>query len=82
MSVLPASLFGRLVTASLLAIGVTLLVVVALLLSERRDSLFVGSDAAAIVNAIDGTTAQLAKLPPAERSAEIERLRQIGRAHV
>ena len=48
MSVLPASLFGRLVTASLLAIGVTLLVVVALLLSERRDSLFVGSDAAAI----------------------------------
>jgi signal transduction histidine kinase len=76
MSVLPASLFGRLVSASLLAIGATLLIVVVLLLSERRDSLFVGSDAAAIVNAVDGAAARLARLPPDERSAEIERLRR------
>jgi signal transduction histidine kinase len=74
MRLLPASLFGRLVTASLLAIGATLLIAVVLLLGERRDSLFVGSDAAAIVNAIDGTAVRLAKLAPDARDAEIERL--------
>jgi signal transduction histidine kinase len=75
MSLVPASLFGRLLTAVLLAIGVTLLIVVALLLSERRDSLFAGSDAAAIVNAVDTTAQRLAALNTPEREAEIERLR-------
>ena len=56
---LPESLFGRLLTALLVTIGITLLVVVALLLRERRESLFVGSDAAAIVSAIDTTVEQL-----------------------
>jgi signal transduction histidine kinase len=74
MSVVPASLFGRLLTALLLAIGVALLIVVALLLSERRDSLFAGSDAAAVVNAIETTAQHLSALKPAERDAEIERL--------
>jgi signal transduction histidine kinase len=74
MTLVPASLFGRLLTALLLAIGVTLLIIVALLLSERRDSLFAGSDAAAIVSAIDATAQRLAALKPAERDAEIERL--------
>ena len=74
MTFVPASLFGRLLTALLLAIGATLLIVVALLLSERRDSLFAGSDAAAIVNAIDATAQRLATLKPEEREAEIERL--------
>jgi signal transduction histidine kinase len=72
----PESLFGRLLSALLVAIGVTLLVVVLLLVRERRDSLFVNSGAAAIVNAIDTTAEQLAALPPAERSEEIERLRR------
>ncbi|MEO8468016.1 MAG: ATP-binding protein [Gammaproteobacteria bacterium] len=75
MRLMPASLFGRLLIALLLAIGATLLIVVALLLSERRDSLFAGSDAAAIVNAVDSTAQRLAALESAERSAEIERLR-------
>jgi signal transduction histidine kinase len=74
MTLVPASLFGRLLSALLLAIGATLLIVVALLLSERRDSLFAGSDAAAIVNAVDATAQRLATLTPAEREAEIERL--------
>ena len=74
MTFVPASLFGRLLTALLLAIGATLLIVVALLLSERRDSLFAGSDAAAIVNAVDATAQRLAALKPDERDAEIERL--------
>ncbi|HVY65282.1 MAG TPA: hypothetical protein VHH11_10730, partial [Gammaproteobacteria bacterium] len=73
---LPDSLFGRLLTALLITVGVTLLVVVALLLSERRDSLFVGSDAAAIVNVIDTTAQRLARLPPEQRELEIERLRR------
>ena len=64
---LPESLFGRLLTALLVTIGITLLVVVALLLRERRESLFVGSDAAAIVSAIDTTVEQLVALSPVER---------------
>ena len=76
VKVIPDSLFGRLLTALVVAIGVTLLVIVALLLRERRDSLFVGSDAAAIVNAIDTTAEQLAALPAAARAEEIERLRR------
>ena len=76
MKLVPASLFGRLLTALLLAIGAALLIVVALLLNERRDSLFAGSDAAAVVNAIDTTAQHLSTLNPAERAAEIERLRR------
>jgi len=75
MRFVPSSLFGRLLTALLLAIGATLLIVVALLLSERRDSLFAGSDAAAIVNAVDATAQRLAALKSVEREVEIERLR-------
>jgi signal transduction histidine kinase len=72
----PESLFGRLLTALLVAIGVTLLIIVLLLLRERRDSLFFNSDAAAVVDAIDTTAEQLAALRPAERSEEIARLRR------
>ena len=50
----PDSLFGRLLAAMLAAIGVTFVIVVGLLLEERRDTLFSGSETAAVVTAIAG----------------------------
>ena len=61
----PDSLFGRLLAAMLAAIGVTLVVIVALLLQERRETLFSGSETAAVVTAIADTAGTLAALPPA-----------------
>jgi signal transduction histidine kinase len=60
----------------LAVIGVTLVIVVALLLRERRDSLFSGSQTAAVVIAIASAADTLAALPAAERAVAIERLRR------
>lgn len=73
-SFVPQSLFGRLLTALLATIGVSLLVVVALLLRERRELLSAGSETAAIVEVITSTAAMLAELDDAARGNEIERL--------
>ena len=72
----PGSLFGRLLAAMLAAIGVTFVIVVGLLLEERRDTLFSGSETAAVVTAIAGAAESLAALPAAERVAAIERLQR------
>jgi signal transduction histidine kinase len=72
----PESLFGRLLAAMLAAIGVTLVVVVALLLQERRESLFSRSETAAVVAAIAETAKTLAGMPAAQRAQEIGRLRR------
>ena len=76
LRLVPESLFGRLLTALLAAIGITLVIVVALLLRERRDLLFSGSETAVLVETIAGTSGALAKLSGDERAAEIERLRR------
>jgi signal transduction histidine kinase len=73
---LPDSLFGRLLAAMLAAIGVSLIVIVALLLQERRESLFSRSQTAAAVTAIAAAAKSLAALPAAQRAVEIERLRR------
>ena len=72
----PESLFGRLLTALLAAIGVTLVIIVALLLRERHDLVFSGSETATIVNVIASTVEDVASLAGAERGAELERLRR------
>jgi len=72
----PDSLFGRLLAAMLAAIGVTFVVVVGLLLEERRDTLFSGSETAAVVTAIAGAAGSLAALPAAERATAIELLQR------
>ena len=76
MKVVPESLFGRLLAAMLAAIGVTLVIVVGLLLQERRESLFSRSDSAAVVTAIAETAKALAAMPELERAEEIARLRR------
>lgn len=72
----PETLFGRLLMALLATIGITLVIVVALLLRERRDLLVARSDTAAIVNVIAETVEELAMLAPDEREEAIERLRR------
>jgi signal transduction histidine kinase len=72
--VVPQSLFGRLLLALLAAIGVSLLVIVALLLRERRELLSAGSETAAIVEVITATAQTLAALDRDARAAEVERL--------
>jgi signal transduction histidine kinase len=76
MNLVPDSLFGRLLAAMLAAIGVTLVIVVALLLDERRESLFSGSETAAVVTAIGGAARALAGMPVSQRAEEVERLRR------
>jgi signal transduction histidine kinase len=65
-----------LLAAMLAAIGVTLVVIVALLLQERRDSLFSRSATAAVVATIADTAKTLAGLAGRERAAEVARLRR------
>ena len=72
----PDTLFGRLLGAMLAAIGVTLVVIVALLLQERRDSLFSRTDTAAVVTAIATSAKTLAGLPPTERAQAVARLQR------
>ena len=71
----PQSLFGRLLSALLAAIGVTLVVIVVLIIRERRELSFWGSETAEIVELLEATAGSLAELPPAARAEEIERLR-------
>jgi signal transduction histidine kinase len=70
----PDTLFGRLLMALLATIGVTFVIVVALLLRERRDLLVARGDTAAIVNVIASTAEELAALPRDDRGAAVERL--------
>jgi signal transduction histidine kinase len=76
VNLVPDTLFGRMLAAMLAAIGVTLVVVVALLLNERRESLFSRSDTATVVTAIADTAKALAALPEPQRAEEIARLRR------
>jgi signal transduction histidine kinase len=71
----PDTLFGRLLAALLGAVGLTLLVIVLLIVRERRDLIFRGSETAALVAAIAATSESLAALPADARATEIQRLR-------
>ncbi len=76
MSLLPQSLFGRLFTALLGVVVVTLLIIAALILRERRDLAFLGTGAWNTTRAIADTSDTLAKLSPTERAAAIDNLRK------
>jgi signal transduction histidine kinase len=72
---LPDTVFGRLISALLAVVGLTFLVIAALIVRERRDLLFWGGEAAAIANAVTEASIALAALDPAARAAETARLR-------
>jgi len=71
---LPDTVFGRLISALLAVILVAVLVIVGLIVRERRDLLFWGGEAAAIANVVAETSVALAALGPDARAAEIARL--------
>ncbi len=72
---LPDTVFGRLISALLAVIGVAVLVIVVLIVRERRDLLFWGGEAAAIANVVAETSISLAALEADARAAELTRLR-------
>jgi signal transduction histidine kinase len=74
LRVVPDTLFGRLISALLAVIAITMLIFVALIVRERRAFLFTGGEAGAIANEVAETSIALAALAPEARAAEIERL--------
>jgi len=74
MRFMPDTLFGRLFSAVLGVVAVAVLVVVILIVRDRRELLFTGSEAEAIAATIAETATQLAALSGDTRAAEIERL--------
>ena len=75
-SLSPSTLFGRLFLATIAVIAATLVVILLLVLRERRDVAFTQSGAAAFAASIVATSEQLAGLPPEQRDRELVRLRQ------
>jgi signal transduction histidine kinase len=70
----PDTLFGRLISALLAVVAITILIFVALIVRERRAYLFTGGEAGAIANAISETSVALAALSGDARALEIARL--------
>ena len=70
----PDTLFGRLISALLAVVAITILIFVALIVRERRAFLFTGGEAGAIANAVVETSVALAALSGEARTAEIARL--------
>jgi signal transduction histidine kinase len=70
----PDTVFGRLISALLAVVAITMLIFVALIVRERRAFLFTGGEAGAISNAVAETSVALAALSGEARAAEIARL--------
>ena len=70
----PDTLFGRLISALLAVVAITMLILVGLIVRERRAFLFTGGEAGAIANEVAETSVALAALAPDARPAEIARL--------
>lgn len=71
----PQTLFGRLFAATVAVVGATLLVIVLLVVHERRELAFTESGAGAAAASIVQTSTYLAKLPAAKRADAVEELR-------
>jgi signal transduction histidine kinase len=76
LRLLPDSLFGRLMTALLAVIGVTVLTIVVLIIRERQDLAFRGSSTQDLVQLIAETSKALGEMPPPGRAEELARLQR------
>jgi signal transduction histidine kinase len=74
MRMYPDTLFGRLVAGLLAVLGITLLVIVLLIVRERRELSLWGGDAPEVVLAIADVTAELASLQAWARARYIDEL--------
>jgi signal transduction histidine kinase len=76
LRLLPDSLFGRLMTALLAVVGVTVLTIVVLIIRERQDLAFRGSSTQDLVQLIAEISKTLGEMPPAGRAEELARLQR------
>lgn len=76
MKLYPETLFGRLITALLLVVVITGVLVAWLVMRERQEVVFWGGESADLVEFLATTSEELAALPPQER---IERLVELRR---
>ena len=74
-SLVPQSLFARLIGALLAVMAITLVAIVVLIMRERRDLALWGSGAWSSATTIAEASEKLASLPPEERRAELEKYR-------
>ena len=72
---LPATLFGRLFAATVAVVAVALLVLLGLVLRERRELAFTESGSSAAATSIVEVSQQLARLPPDQRDQMLDQLR-------
>ena len=72
---LPETLFGRLFAATVAVVAVALLVLLSLVLRERRELAFMESGSGAAAASIVEVSQQLARLPPDQRDEMLEQLR-------
>ncbi len=75
MRLYPATLFGRLVTALLLVVLITGIVIAWLVMREREEVVFWGGESADLVEFVATTSRELAGLPSAERTLRVRELR-------
>ncbi len=73
---LPDSLSGRLITAMLIVVGITVAVLALLIMRERREMAFWGSDSSGIIELMAQTSEDLAGLSRPERMARLGVLRR------
>ena len=76
MRLLPDTLFGRLISALLGVVAVAAVIIVVLIVRDRREFLFAGSEAEELATTVAETVRQLAALPEDERAMEVERLKR------
>ena len=72
---LPDSLFGRLFFATIGVVAVTILIMVALIVRERREFSMLESSAGSSLSSIAATAENLARMQPDERRLTLEELR-------
>lgn len=74
-SLLPDSLFGRLFFAIIAVVATTILIMVALIVRERREFSMLESSAGSSLSSIASTAENLARMPPNQRHRTLKELR-------
>jgi signal transduction histidine kinase len=80
MRLLPDSLFGRLLLAIVAVVAISLMIILALIVRERRDFALLESGAGSSLGSIAETVEKLARLAPAQREAALAEMREQQRS--
>jgi signal transduction histidine kinase len=80
MRLLPDSLFGRLLFAIVAVVAISLMIILALIVRERREFALLESGAGSSLGSIAETVEKLAQLAPAQREAALGQMREQQRS--